>query len=81
MKMQKELDHILSHFPGYRGRIIELYSKNEEFKLFCEEYWQCRNTLLKFQEHLREDANAESEYHRLCQELEKDAMRFLAEFK
>ena len=79
--MQKELDHILAFFPRYRGRIIELYSTNEEFKLFCEEYWQCRNTLLKFQEHLREDANAENEYNRLCQELEKDALRFLTEFK
>lgn len=77
--MQKELDIILEHFPGFRGRIIELYQSNEDFKLLCEDYWQCRMALQKFREHLQEDTNTEKEYMRLCMDLEKDARKFLGD--
>ena len=75
--MQKELDNILAQFPEFRGKIIALYNNNEEFKLLCEDYWQCKSTLMKFQEHLREDVHAEREYVRLCLDLELDALRYL----
>lgn len=75
--MQKELNDILELFPAYRRKIIELYNSNEDFQLLCEDYWQCKNALSKFRQHLQEDAKTENEYMRMCEDLEHDALRFL----
>ena len=74
--MHKELYNMLERFPEYRGNIIELFNSNEDFKSLCDDYWQCKNALLKFREHVLEDAQVENEYRQLCMDLEQDAFRF-----
>jgi len=77
-KMQKELDNMLQKFPGYRAKIIALFSCNDDFKSLCDDYLQCRISLQKFRDNKLEDIRAETEYKRLCVELEEDALRLLA---
>ncbi len=75
--MQKELQNLLDHFPEFRGRILELFSRNEDFKSLCFDYWQCRSAMLKIREHVEYDLQQETEYINLCKELENEALKFL----
>lgn len=75
--MTKELDNMMQRFPDQRGRIIELFNNNEDFRTVCEDYWESRQALLNSMTHKIEDAILENEYSVLCLELEKEALRFI----
>jgi hypothetical protein len=75
--MQRELELLLENFPEHREKFAELFSENEDFKSLCLDYWQCRTAMIKFHEAVLEDARTESEYIKLCRELEREAIDFL----
>jgi hypothetical protein len=76
--MNKELDYMLERYPEYRGRIIELFGSDEDFKSLCDDIWQCKNNLVKFRENRVSDTRNENEYRLLLLDLEQEVLNFLA---
>jgi hypothetical protein len=75
--MTKDLHNMLERFPDQRKKIIDLYSKNEDFRTLCEDYWQSKKALVKSRDKKISDALLENEYSGLCLELEMEALRFI----
>lgn len=75
--MTKELDHMIQKFPGYRGRLIELFRTNEDFRSLCDDYWQCDSKLIHLRQNTIKDTRAENSYALLFLDLEQEVMRFL----
>ena len=75
--MYKELDYMLETYPGYRGRITELFNSNEDFKSLCDDVWQCKNNLLQLGKNRVNDTRNENGYRLLWLELEKEVLNFL----
>jgi hypothetical protein len=75
--MNKELDNVLIKFPAYRGRILELFSGNPDFKSLCEDYWLCRNNLNHFEFENRKIRSDKKQFTDLAHRLENEITRFL----
>ena len=75
--MYKELDHMLERFPQHRGRIIELYDRNEDFRSLCNDYLQCKLTMEKFEKDVRHGIRMENQYRVLNLDLEREVLHFL----
>lgn len=74
--MEKELDTMIERFPAFRGKIIELFNSNGDFKALCKDYWQCKAALLKLRETILKDTRNENGYKALYLELEQEALHY-----
>lgn len=72
--MTKELDHMISRFPIYRSSVMELYSKSDDFKSLCEDYWNCTNNLGKLLAKADTPARLSNQYRLLSLELEQEVL-------
>ncbi len=78
MKMiDKRLDNVLVKFPAFRARIIELFGNNEEFKSLCEDYWECRDEIARFEFERRRINSTQRQFTDLALNLENEMMKFL----
>ncbi|HNP24334.1 MAG TPA: hypothetical protein PKM63_19080 [Panacibacter sp.] len=75
--MQKELDYIINRFPEYRGKLMELFSSNDDFRSLCDDYWQCSQTASRFNDNSIEHARMENSYKMLRLDLEQEVLHFL----
>jgi len=75
--IDKKLDNVLVKFPAFRGRIIELFSTNEEFKSLCEDYWQCRDSIASFEFESRRIHSTQRQFTNLAVNLEQEMMKYL----
>ncbi len=75
--MTNALEHVLAKFPDHSVKIIDLYDKDEEFRILCDDYLTSQLTL----EQLRTDALKtnpfETEFMHLSHELEKELREIL----
>lgn len=75
--MNKSVTFLLSRFPTYRSRIIDEYSKNEEFKSLCDDLFISATALEERQRQLSIETQSELEYRRLFLDLESEFVRTL----
>lgn len=75
--MRKALEFILSKFPDHRNKIIELYNKDEDFRILCEDYLTSVKTIEECRQKVIEDRGVENEFLQVNLDLEKEIVRLL----
>lgn len=75
--MRKVLEFILAKFPDHKHKIIELYNKEEDFRLLCEDYVSSVFGLEKCREEVFKDREFEGEFLEVNLELEKEIVHLL----
>ena len=75
--MRKAFEFILSKFPGHRDKIIELYNKDEDFRILCEDYLTSVQTIEECRQKVMEDRGVENEFLQLNFDLEKEIIQLL----
>ena len=75
--MRKAFDHILTKFPDHRAKIIELYRKDEDFRILCDDYLTSVQTIEEYRLKTLSDKEYESEFLRIYLDLEKEIIRLL----
>lgn len=75
--MRKALESILSKFPDHRNKIIELYNKDEDFRILCEDYITSVQTIEECRQKVLDDRGVENEFLQVNLDLEKEIVRLL----
>ena len=75
--MRKAFDYILSKFPDHRTKIIELYNKDEDFRILCEDFLTSIETLEDCRQNVIKDREFENEFLHVNLDLEKEIIHLL----
>ena len=76
--MSRSLEYMLGKFPDHRGRIINLYNKDEDFRTLCEDYLASAQALEKYRQITINDKQFENDFSQIYVELEKEIIHVLA---
>jgi hypothetical protein len=75
--MGKALEHILVKYPEFGALIIDLYRKDEDFRILCEDFLANIESLGACKLNMAKDIELESELLQLNLDLEKEIIRLL----
>ncbi len=75
--MKNVLAFILSKFPDHGRKVIDLYNKDEDFRLLCEDYLSSVQALEKCRDEVFKDRAFEGEFLEINLELEKELVHLL----
>ena len=75
--MGKALEHILMKYPEQSALIIDLYRKDEDFRILCEDFLGNVESLGECKLNMAKDIELESELLQLNLDLEKEIIRTL----
>ena len=75
--MRKAFDFILTKFPDQRTKIIELYNRDEDFRILCEDYLTSVQTLDECRQNVIKDREFENEFLQVNLDLEKEIVHLL----
>lgn len=75
--MRKAFEYILTRFPEYRAKIIDLYNKDEDFRILCDDYLGSADALEECRKNVIKDKEFENEYSEVHLELEKEIIHLL----
>jgi len=75
--MDKALKHILLKYPEQSVLIIDLYRKDEDFRILCEDFLGNVESLGECKLNMAKDIELESELLQLNLDLEKEIIRIL----
>ncbi len=75
--MTKALEYILAKFPDHGAKIIELFDKDEDFRILCDDYLTSMRTVEQFRTGIQKGNPFESEFMDLHHELEKEIREIL----
>ena len=78
--MQKSLEYILSKYPDHGPKIIEIYNKDEDFRILCEDYYTSAHALEKSRNNTMKDREVENEYSQVYVELEKEIIHLIKSY-
>ena len=79
--MRKALDYILTKLPDHSAEIIELYNKDEDFRILCEDYLASGQALEECRLNVIKDKEFENEFLQVYLELEKEIIHLLEHAK
>ncbi len=75
--MRKALDHVLGILPDRSAKIIELYNRDEDFRILCEDYLATTQALEETRKNVIKDKEIENEFLEVHLELEKEINHLL----
>ena len=75
--MEKALDYILRKFPEHSAKIIDLFRRDEDFRILCEDYQNIMLEIEKCRLDAVKDRETEREFLHANLELEKEIIRYL----
>ena len=75
--MTNSLDYVLAKFPDHSVKIIDLYDKDDEFRILCDDYLTSLRTLEQFRAGAIKTNPFEKEFLDLSNELEKELKELL----
>jgi len=75
--MRKALDYILKKLPHESAKIIELYNKDDDFRILCEDYLASVQALEESRTNVNKDKEFEKEFSDVHLELEKEINHLL----
>ena len=75
--MTKELVYILGKFPDHADKIIDLYNKDEDFRILCEDYITSIHAAEERRLNAIQDRKIEREFLHVNLELEKEIIHLL----
>ena len=79
--MTKELVYILGKFPDHSDKIIDLYNKDEDFRILCEDYLTSVQALEECRLNVIKDREFENEFSQVYVELEKEIIHLLETYQ
>jgi len=79
--MGKAFEFIVSKFPDQRATITELYTKDEDFRILCEDYLASIETLEECRQDMIKDREFENEFLQVNLDLEKEIIHLLGKYK
>ena len=78
--IELNLFYVVKRFPNRKDSILELFRKNENFQIICDDYRRCFESFTRWNQSTSEEATARStEYADLLQELELEILQLLNE--
>ena len=80
-KMTKELVYILGKFPDHGDKIIDLYNKDEDFRILCEDYITSIQAAEERRLNAIMDRKIEREFLHVNVELEKEIIHLLETYQ
>jgi hypothetical protein len=63
---------VFERFPDHRQVIVQLYSKNDDFRELCDHFAECRDVLSRLNASTEADAKRIEEYETLTSELDQE---------
>jgi hypothetical protein len=75
--MGKALEHILERYPDHNAKIIDLYSKDEDFRILCEDHFTISQGIEKYRLNVLRDKEYKNEFVRVYLDLEKEMIHIL----
>jgi hypothetical protein len=75
--MRKAFEYLLAKFPDHRTKIIDLYNKDEDFRILCEDYLTSVQALEECRLNVIKDKEFENEFSHVYVELEKEIIHLL----
>lgn len=78
--MRKALDYILGKWPDLNTKIMELYNKDADFRILCEDYMASAHALAEFRQNAMREKEVENEFSDVHLELEKEINRLLQNY-
>ena len=75
--MTKALEYILTKFPDHCAKIIDLYDKDEEFRILCDDYLTSMRTVEQFRTGTIKSNPFEDEFMNINHELENEIREIL----
>jgi hypothetical protein len=75
--MGKALEHILKRYPDHRAKIVNLYSKDEDFRILCEDHLTIAQGIEKYRLNLLKDKEYKNEFVQAYLDLEKEIIHLL----
>lgn len=79
--MRKALDYILVRLPDHSAKIMELYNRDEDFRILCEDYLASARALEEFRQNVIKDREFERDFLDIHLELEKEINGLLSDIK
>jgi hypothetical protein len=75
--MKQEVRFMLARFPAYRGKILQAYQVNDEFRNLCDHFYSSALLLNNKKHKVIEERMGELEYQKLFMVLETEVLNFL----
>jgi len=75
--MVKALEYILTRFPGHGAKIMDLYGKDDDFRILCEDYLTSIEALDGFKADTVIKSGYEMDFYQVYIELEKEIQHAL----
>ena len=75
--MTKVLEYIVAKFPDQSSKIIDLFSRNEDFRILCEDYMTSMNEVEERRLNVIKNREVEQEFLKVYMELEKEIIHVL----
>lgn len=75
--MTKVLEYIIGKFPDQSSKIIDLYSRNEDFRILCEDYMTSMYEVEERRLNVIKNREVEQEFLKVYMELEKEIIHVL----
>ena len=75
--MTKVLEYIVAKFPDHSSKIIDLFSRNEDFRILCEDYMTSMNEVEERRLNVIKNREVEQEFLKVYMELEKEIIHVL----
>ena len=73
----KAYEYLLVKYPDHSDKIIDLYRKDEEFRILCEDYQNIMLEIEKCRLNAVKDREIEREFLHANMELEKEIIHYL----
>jgi hypothetical protein len=75
--MQEALEYILSRYPDHRAKIVEIFNRDEDFRILCQDYYTSAAALEASRHDTIKNRKVENEYSQVYVELEKEIIHLL----
>jgi hypothetical protein len=73
----KALEYMLAKYPDHNAKIIDLYSKDEDFRILCEDYLTIAQSIEKCRLNVIKDKEYKNEFVQVYLDLEKEIIHLL----
>jgi hypothetical protein len=75
--MGKALEHILERYPDHSAKIIDLYSKDEDFRILCEDHLTISKGIEKYRLNILKEKEYRNEFVQAYLDLDKEIIHLL----
>jgi hypothetical protein len=75
--MNKALEYILTKFPDHREEIINLYERDEDFRILSDDYFTSMQALLECRLNLTKNKEFENDFLEAHLDLEKEIIHLI----